>query len=96
MVQLAINILWLLLGIIVICAVVYLFLYVVRLFIGIPDLVEKAIWLIILILILIAALGLLAGGHSGLPGFRIGILGPALAVDTRSAALDLQGLLNNG
>lgn len=75
MLNLAINVLWLAIGVIVICLVVYLFLYVLKMFISIPDLVEKAIWLIILILILIAALGLLAGGGSGglLRPFRVGL-----------------------
>jgi hypothetical protein len=62
MIELAISILWLLIGIIVLLAVVWLALYVVKLFATIPDAIEKAIWAIVLILCLIGALSLLAGG----------------------------------
>lgn len=62
MISLAIAILWLLIGIIVLLGVVWLALYVVKLFCNIPDPVEKAVWAIALILCLIGALTLLAGG----------------------------------
>ena len=62
MVSLAISILWLLIGIIVLLGVVWLALYVVKLFVAIPDPIEKAVWAIVLILCLIGALTLLAGG----------------------------------
>ena len=66
MIALAISVLWLLIGIIVLLGVVWLALYVVKLFAPVPDAIEKAIWAIVLILCLIGALGLLAGG-SALP-----------------------------
>lgn len=66
MIELAISILWLLIGIIVLLAVVWLALYVVKLFATIPDAIEKAVWAIVLILCLIGALSLLAGGGSGI------------------------------
>ncbi len=62
MVALAISILWLLIGVIVLLGVVWLALYVVKLFVPIPDKIELAIWCIVLILCLIGALTLLAGG----------------------------------
>lgn len=62
MIELAISILWLLIGVIVLLGVVWLALYVVKLFATIPDPVEKAIWAIVLILCLIGALTMLAGG----------------------------------
>ena len=62
MVGLAISILWLLIGVIVLLGVVWLALYVVKLFAPIPDPIEKAVWAIVLILCLIGALTLLAGG----------------------------------
>ncbi len=62
MIGLAISILYLLIGIIVLLGVVWLALYVVKLFVPIPDPIEKAIWAIVLILCLIGALTLLAGG----------------------------------
>ncbi len=72
MVSLAITILWLLIGVIVLLGVVWLALYVVKLFAEIPAPVEKAIWAIVLILCLIGALTLLAGGGGNLrvPSFR--------------------------
>lgn len=63
MVSLAITILWFLIGLIVLLGVVYLGLKVVKTFIPTLDpRVEQAVWLIALILILIAALSMLAGG----------------------------------
>lgn len=67
MIALAISILWLLIGLIVILGVVWLALWVVKQFAPIPDKVEKAIWAIVLILCLISALGLLAGGSAAIP-----------------------------
>jgi hypothetical protein len=72
MIELAISILWLLIGIIVLLAVVWLALYVVKLFATIPDAIEKAVWAIVLILCLIGALTLLAGGGGGIHFPRIG------------------------
>jgi hypothetical protein len=71
MIPLAISILWLLIGVIILLGVIWLALYIVRLFVAIPDPVEKAIWAIALILCLIGALSLLAGGGATLPHFRI-------------------------
>lgn len=66
MIPLAISILWLLIGVIVLLAVVWLALYIVRLFTPIPDPIEKMIWAVVLILCLIGVLTLLAGGGPGL------------------------------
>jgi hypothetical protein len=65
MVALAISILWLLIGIICLLGVIWLALYVVGLFCAIPDPVVKAVYAIALILCLIGALTLLAGGGGG-------------------------------
>jgi hypothetical protein len=62
MIGLAISILWLLIGVIVLLGVVWLALYVVKLFAAIPLRIEQAVWAIVLILCLIGALTLLAGG----------------------------------
>lgn len=72
MIDLAIQILWLLIGVIVLLGIVWLALYVVKLFAAIPDRIEQAIWAIVLILCLIAALSLLAGhgGNVRLPQLR--------------------------
>jgi hypothetical protein len=62
MIALAISILWLLIGVIILLGVIWLALYVLKLFIDIPGRVEQAIWAIAGILCLIGALTLLAGG----------------------------------
>lgn len=62
MIPLAISILWFLIGLIVILGVVWLALYVIRLFAQIPARIEQAVWAIVLILCLIGALTLLSGG----------------------------------
>jgi hypothetical protein len=74
MIDLAINILWLLIGVIVLLGIVWLALYVVKLFCPVPDRIEQAIWAIVLILCLIGALSLLAGG-----GGHLTLRGPRLA-----------------
>ncbi len=66
MIALAISILWLLIGVIVLLGVVWLALYVVKLFAQVPTPIEQAIWAIVLILCLIGVLTLLAGGGGNL------------------------------
>ena len=63
MIDLAISILWLLIVVIVLLGIIWLALYIVKLFAPIPDRIEQAVWAIVLILCLIGALSLLAG-HS--------------------------------
>jgi len=70
MISLAISVLWFAIGVIVLLACVWLALYAVKIFIGIPPRIEQLIWVIILILILIAGLTLLAGGGGGV-GFHL-------------------------
>lgn len=72
MIQMAINVLWLLIGVIVLLGVVWLALYVVKLFAPVPGRIEQAVWAIVLILCLIGALTLLAGGGGTIrpPSFR--------------------------
>lgn len=74
MVNLAIDILWLCIGIIVLLGCIWIVLYVIKLFCAIPDPVEKAIWAIALLLCLIGALSLLAGGGGSMHFPRIGSL----------------------
>jgi hypothetical protein len=64
MIDIAISLLWILIGVIVICAVIYFVFYVLRqvMAIPIPARVEQAVWLIVLILVVIALLSLIAGG----------------------------------
>jgi hypothetical protein len=69
MIALAISILWFLIGLIIILGVVWLALYVVKMFAQIPARIEQAVWVIVLILCLIGALSLLsgAGGNISFP-----------------------------
>ena len=65
MIDLAISVLWLLVGALVLAGVIWLVLYGVKTYIHpIPPNVEGGIWFIVLLLILIAALTILAGGGS--------------------------------
>jgi hypothetical protein len=75
MIDIAINLLWILIGVIVICAVVYFVFYVLRtvMAIAIPQRIEQAVWLIILILVIIALLSLLAGGGGNLHFPRLSV-----------------------
>jgi hypothetical protein len=72
MIGFAISVLWLLIGVIILLGVVWLALYVVKLFVPVPDKIELAIWCIVLILCLIGALSLLSGGGGSLhlPSWR--------------------------
>lgn len=64
MIGMAISVLWLLIGIIVLAGVIWLVLYGLKNIAGIPipARLEQGIWFIFLILCVIGALGLLAGG----------------------------------
>ena len=63
MIELAISILWLLVGIICLAGVIWLVLYGIKTFVTpIPARLEQGIWFIVLILCVIGALTILAGG----------------------------------
>lgn len=73
MIGLAINILWLLIGVIILVAIVYFAFWAVRsMGVAIPPPIERMVWIVIVILILIGILTLLASGGGGLraPSFR--------------------------
>jgi bacteriorhodopsin len=74
MISIAIQLLWILIGVIVICAVVYFVFWVLRsvMEIPVPPRIEQAVWLIILILVVIALLTLIAGGDASIHFPRIG------------------------
>jgi hypothetical protein len=67
MIGMAISLMWMLLGLVVLCAIIWFVLYVVQkvLEIAIPDRIIQAIWLVVLILVVIAILTILAGGSIG-------------------------------
>ena len=59
----AINVLWFLIGVIVLAGVIYLAIWVIESFIfPIPEQVKRGIWVIVLLLALIALLTVLVGG----------------------------------
>lgn len=68
MIGIAIQLLWILIGVVIICAVIYFVFYVLKsvMEIPIPARVEQMVWLIVLILVVIALLTLLAGGGSSM------------------------------
>jgi hypothetical protein len=67
MIGMAINLMWMLLGLVVLCTIIWFVLYVVQKILGIalPERVVQAIWLCVLILVVIAILTILAGGSIG-------------------------------
>jgi len=63
MISIAISVLWFLIGLIILCGIVYLAIYVIEMFVmPIPERVKQGVWVIILLLALIALLTVLAGG----------------------------------
>lgn len=73
MVGIAIQLLQLLIGVIVICAVIWFVFYVLGQVMGIaiPERLVQMVWLIVLILVLIALLSMVAGGSIS-SGFHFG------------------------
>jgi hypothetical protein len=71
MIGLAIEVLWLLIGIIVLAGVIWLVLYGIKTFVTpIPARLEQGIWFIVLLLCIIGALTILAGGGFHAPLLR--------------------------
>jgi O-antigen ligase len=63
MAGMAIQVLWFLIGLIVLAGVIYLAIWVIESFIWpIPEQVKKGIWVIVLLLALIALISVLIGG----------------------------------
>jgi hypothetical protein len=63
MVAMAISVLWFLIGLIVLCGIIYLAIWVIESFVyAIPEQVKKGVWVIVLLLALIALLTVLVGG----------------------------------
>lgn len=66
MIQIAIGILWFLVGLVILCGIVYLAIWVIEQFVmAIPERVKQGVWVIILLLSLIALLTILATGGLG-------------------------------
>ena len=71
MIALAIMVLKFLIGLIVLCGIIYLAIWVIETFVtAIPEKVKQGVWVIVLLLALIALLTLIAGGDMRLLSFR--------------------------
>jgi O-antigen ligase len=93
MANLAINVLWFLIGLIVLCGVVYLAIWVIESFVTpIPEQIKKGVWVIILLLALIFLITVLVGGGSH-PFRWSGVPGGPLATSPFAAARYLPRLL---
>jgi len=63
MAEIAIGILWFLVGLIILAGIVYLAIWVIESFIyPIPEMVKKGIWVVILLIALIYLISILVGG----------------------------------
>ena len=66
MATIAINVLWFLIGLIILCGIIYLAIWVIESFVTpIPEKVKQSVWVIVLLLALIALIGALMGGGGG-------------------------------
>jgi hypothetical protein len=73
MLEIAISVLWFLIGLIILAGIVYLAIWVIETFVySIPERVKQGIWVVVLLLALIFLLGILAGGGSGIHFPRFG------------------------
>lgn len=72
MTGIAIAVLWFLVGLIILCGIVYLAIWVIESFvIAIPEKIKQGIWVIILLIALIYLITAIAGGGAPrLPSFR--------------------------
>jgi hypothetical protein len=97
MISIAINVLWFLVGLIVLCGIVYLAIWVIEKFVyPIPEKVKQGVWVIVLLLALIALLGVIAGGGSfRFPSVRgaLGEPGGAITAIPAGTAADLPRML---
>lgn len=63
MAEIAIGVLWFLVGLIILCGIVYLAIWVVENFVHpIPEKVKQGVWVIILLIALIYLITILVGG----------------------------------
>jgi heme A synthase len=71
MAAIAINVLWFLIGLIILAGVIYLAIWVIEQFImPIPEKVKQGIWVIVLLLALIALISAIAGGGLHMPSIK--------------------------
>jgi uncharacterized membrane protein len=68
MAGMAVSILWFLIGLIILCGIVWLAIWVVEQFImPIPEQIKRGVWVVILLLALIALITAVAGGGFHFP-----------------------------
>lgn len=73
MAEIAIGILWFLVGLIILAGIVYLAIWVIEQFIHpIPERVKQGVWVIILLIALIYLITILVGGGSALRMPKLG------------------------
>jgi hypothetical protein len=66
MLAMAIGVLWFLIGLVILCGIIYLAIWVIEQFVmAIPPKVKQGVWVIVLLLALIALLTVVAGGGLG-------------------------------
>jgi hypothetical protein len=95
MIGIAINVLWFLIGLIVLAGIVWLAIWVIEKFIyAIPEKVKQGIWVIVLLLALIALLTVLVGGNPNPFRHFSGERSPAVAALSATAARHLPPLLS--
>ena len=86
MINLAIQILWFALGVLILGCIVWVALWAVRQVIEVPAVVEKVIWAVFLILVLIYLLMTIQGGGHAPFRLSLGLPGPGY---TAAATVDL-------
>jgi len=66
MLSMAIGVLWFLIGLIILCGVIWLAIYVIEQFVmPIPEQIKKGVWVVVLLLALIALLTVVMTGSIG-------------------------------
>jgi len=92
MASIAINVLWFLIGLILLCGVVYLAIWVIESFVTpIPEKIKQGIWVIVLLLALIALITAVLGGGKfpSLRGDATGVPGGTFAALSAQTAQHL-------
>ncbi len=84
-----ISLLWAAIFIVILCAVVWVILWAVRSVVPIPEIIERAVWVVVVLLVCIWIISALLGGGFRGPNFRVGELSVPLPF---SAALYNEGV----
>lgn len=90
MIGLAISILWFALGVVILGCIVFVAFWAVRQVIPIPPVVEKVVWAVFLILVLIYLLATIQGGGRAPFRLSLGLPGPTYST---AVAVNMPGVL---